>query len=234
MNKHHRYLLSELKQHSHSKPDNFNLANYLGSKSTHYYVRTADKRRIAKFWVKENKDISRKDFVELLDSLFAAKSFEEKTVASELLHEYEDYRIKISFSKINKWLGQLHGWAEIDSFCYGTFSASEMLDKWRNWKAFLKTLSKDKDIGKRRVSLVLLTKPVRENGDKRLSKSAFNNIDTLKHEDEILITKAVSWLLRSLITHHRGAVSTYIKTHEEYLPKIVVRETKRKLETGKK
>ena len=82
--------------------------------------------------------------------------------------------------------------------------------------------------------MVLLTGPVRNSEDKRLSELAFGNIDELKHEKNILITKAISWLLRDLIKHHREEVERYIEQNRATLPRIAVRETVNKLKSGRK
>jgi 3-methyladenine DNA glycosylase AlkD len=49
-----------------------------------------------------------------------------------------------------------------------------------------------------------------------------------------MITKAISWVLRSLVKHHRSEVENYLDTHEESLPRIAVREVRVKLDTGRK
>lgn len=49
-----------------------------------------------------------------------------------------------------------------------------------------------------------------------------------------MITKAVSWLLRSMIRHYKQEVSDYVDANINTLPKIAVRETLVKLKTGKK
>jgi 3-methyladenine DNA glycosylase AlkD len=50
----------------------------------------------------------------------------------------------------------------------------------------------------------------------------------------ILITKAVSWLLRNLVKHYRTEVEAYLRSNEGRLPAIAVRETFNKLKTGRK
>lgn len=60
------------------------------------------------------------------------------------------------------------------------------------------------------------------------------NIERLKHEKEILITKAISWVLRSAVTHHEQAVKRYVLANKDTLPKIAVRETLVKIKTGTK
>ncbi|MCW5873642.1 MAG: DNA alkylation repair protein [Anaerolineales bacterium] len=55
-----------------------------------------------------------------------------------------------------------------------------------------------------------------------------------EREKSTLITKAVSWLLRSMTTYHAEAVRRYLAQEAASLPKIVIRETMAKLNTGTK
>ena len=70
--------------------------------------------------------------------------------------------------------------------------------------------------------------------DEEVADTALENIELLKHEKEILITKAISWVLRSMIRHHREKVAEYLEENAATLPAIAVRETRTKLSTGKK
>ena len=109
-----------------------------------------------------------------------------------------------------------------------------MLDDWNEWVRFIRKLSRDKNINKRRAALVFLTAPLRYSEDKRLAALGFEVIEKLKSERHIMITKAVSWLLRSMVRHHERAVATYIRENRHSLPAIAVRETTRKITTGRK
>lgn len=133
----------------------------------------------------------------------------------------------------NTWLNYLEGWAEVDSLCTGRYSDSEILRQWKIWNPQLIQFSKSKNIHKRRASLVLLCSPLRKSADARLAGMALRNVSRLKAEKEILITKAISWVLRSMVKHNRIAVQKYLK-EESDLPPIAVRETRRVLETGRK
>lgn len=82
--------------------------------------------------------------------------------------------------------------------------------------------------------MVFLTKPVKHSQDLRLSKLAFSLVDTLNQESSILLTKAISWLLRNLTKNHRQEVVSYLDSNKNLLPKIAVRETLNKLRTGRK
>ena len=81
---------------------------------------------------------------------------------------------------------------------------------------------------------MLLTRPTRTSSDPRYRDLAFEVIERLKSERPILITKAVSWLLRSMAVRHGLAVAAYLDAQAASLPAIAVRETRTKLRTGTK
>ena len=135
---------------------------------------------------------------------------------------------------VDRWLGELTGWAEVDTLCQNLFTGEGMLADWPAWRGLFEGLSRDGNINKRRASLVLLTGPVRYGDDARFSDIAFAMIERLKGERDVLVTKAVSWLLRSLTTRHADAVARYLEANAATLPKIAVRETRTKLDTGTK
>lgn len=215
------------------EPDNMPVG-YLGNNDPRFCISTPKMRDLVSDFFDKHKDLGFNDFVSLLDRLYVGKHNEEKDFASKLLERFGKLRRRIKPQSIDKWLNNLHGWAQIDCLCGIIFSADEVLSDWELWKKTIINFSKDKNISKRRASLVLLVKPVRQSADKRLSDLAFSRIDLLKGEKDILITKAASWLLRALIKNHRTEVEKYLVKNSASLPKIALRETKKKLETGKK
>ncbi len=52
------------------------------------------------------------------------------------------------------------------------------------------------------------------------------------HDD--MVAKGLSWALRELIVHDRGAVERFLTEHETRLPALVKREVRNKLMTGRK
>jgi 3-methyladenine DNA glycosylase AlkD len=135
---------------------------------------------------------------------------------------------------LNTWLNYTCGWAENDSLCQSTFTSDILLSTWSKWEKILNQFVFDKNINKRRASLVLLTKSLSQSEDSRFSDLAFKNIEKLKFEKEILITKAVSWLLRSLVKFHKEEVLEYLENNKDTLPKIAYREALSKALTGRK
>lgn len=234
MTKYHEQLLALLKENAGKNiPENFN-KRYLGNSDTFYGVNTKIKRQIAKDFYKAHLDLAKKDFFQLLKNLYTGKSYEEKTIASELIFLYKNFWNEIALSDIDRFLNHLVGWAEIDNLCQSEILIPFLKNNFNETSSFIHKLSEDKNITKRRAILVLLVKPATYLDDKRIFDLAIEIVEKLKIEKSILITKAISWVLRALTNHHKLEVKNYITKNLETLPKIAIRETLKKIETGKK
>jgi hypothetical protein len=208
--------------------------SYGGSGRPFYRVSVPDRRAICRRWLALHKGASPSELLPVVESLLEGDSHEERTLAPMIIAGSPPLRRTVRPADLDRWRGMLNGWAEIDSMCQNLFSADDLLADWSAWEALLTGLSRDVDSNKRRASLVLLTGPVHYSGDVRFRDVAFANIETLKSHRPILLTKAVSWLLRSMVTRHRVAVVRSLDENEATLPKIAVRETRTKLRTGTK
>ena len=234
MNSHHKTLLGSVETHQRKRVHSQANDSYLSSGHRYYDVSIPVLRTIAKTWLKENKVIADVEVLAVLDSLYRGKSYEEKVLASIVLSYHHEGRKAVAPKQLNAWLDGLVGWAEVDSLCQSSFTADEILGNWSVWQRFIRALSRDKNINKRRAALVFLTAPTRHSDDSRLAALSFEVIERLKAHREIIITKAVSWLLRSMVPHHRRAVAAYIDANRDSLPAVAVRETTRKIATGRK
>lgn len=234
MNKLHQELLAAIKSHSRDSIDQNRSQRYVGTPRFCYGAPVPDKRRIVAKFLKEHQDLSAQQLIEVADCLYNGESFDERSMAGHLLERSSIIRSEIELSQIETWLDNLVGWAEVDTTCQSCFTPEEMLNRWDEWEKSLSRLKKSRNINQRRASLVLLVSVVRKSNDRRLLDFSLQQIADLESERDILITKAISWLLRSLIVHHPKAVEEYITQHQGSLPKIAVRETRTKLTTGKK
>jgi len=226
--------LDKYRKNQKDKKTNEWVQHYLGSDKPTLGIATKEMIKMAREIVEEN-DLNEKSLKELLDSLYSkATCFAEIDLAARTLGAVPNLRKRLEPKVLDYWLNFTHGWAETDLLCQSNFTAEELLGNWDKWKELLKKFVGDKNIHKRRASMVLLTKSLRQSDDKILSKLAFEQVEKLKDEREILITKAVSWLLRSLVKFHREEVAKYLKENRESLPKIAYREALSKVETGKK
>ncbi len=209
-------------------------SSYLGSPRSCYQLKNPAKRQVAKTFVRSNPTLSYADCMQLLTDLNHGVSYEEKTIGPIILSLYPAYRAQLTPTHLDVWLENLSGWGEIDSLCQSLLSAEELLAHWPLWRTALMAFSISPNISKRRASLVLLTRPVRDQYDSKLGILALLVVAQLQSERDILITKAISWLLREMIAQYRTEVIAFLAENQTTLPKIAVRETTRKLTTGRK
>ena len=230
----HRDLLKQIVGKAGKPKPNPFLDNYLGNKHPKYAINSPTLRGIAREWVRSHKDVPPNELADVLRSLVCGKSCTEKMLAGLLLDSAHKEQRAITPAWLDRYLNHLVGWVEVDTLCTGRYAEAEILNQWSAWRPQLNRFAKSDNIQKRRASLVLLCSPLRKHGDPRLLKQAFLTIDKLDHEKDVLITKAVSWVLRSALAHFPGEVKKYVTLNADRLPKIAVRETMTKLTTGTK
>jgi 3-methyladenine DNA glycosylase AlkD len=184
--------------------------------------------------MRSHRDIGPDEFAEVLTSLIEAESCTEKMMAGILMGYSQKDQRTFDPDLFDQWLDHLVGWVEVDTLCTGPFPTTQLPADWPKWKRLIVKLSKDQNINKRRASLVLFCSPISRIRDERLAAEAIRRIERLKSEKEVIITKAISWLLRSMVKYYKDEVSEYVRKHQDTLPRIAVRETLVKLETGRK
>jgi 3-methyladenine DNA glycosylase AlkD len=234
MNKHHQEILALIRQHSGKPTEHTFSDSYLGTSHPRYPINIPTLRTIASAWMKEHATITQKELLEVLTSLVEGKSSTEKVMAGLMLGYTSAELRAFNPSVLSGWLDHLEGWAEVDSICSSNFSWKDMQRAWPVWQRTIERLSRNKNIHHRRASLVLLCTPLRSPGSNSACALALQMVEKLQHEREILITKAISWVLRTMIKHHREAVEEFLEENKTTLPAIAVREVKTKLKTGKK
>lgn len=234
MNKYHKEVLALIRELSGAPTQHTFLDSYLGNSHPRYPINTPTLRAIAKEWMREHRDMTAREFAAMLTSLVKGRSGTEKVMVGILLDNATKEQKQFDPKLFDQWLDHLIGWAEIDSVCTGKYCLSEIPGNIPAWKKILAGFVKSKNINKRRASIVFLCSPLAQCNDPRLAEIALTNVDRLKSEKEIIITRAISWVLRSMVKLHRQALENYLKENEKTLPAIAVRETRIKLTTGRK
>ena len=230
----HEALLAQLRGLARPYRGGVQNDSYSGSGHPFLNVSAPERRQLIRAWLAAHRSASDADLVALAGSLFEGETHEEKTLGALLLGYSDRARKSSTPAMVDTWLGRLNGWAEIDSLCASVFLAEDLDDAWPAWRGLIAQLCGDANINKRRAALVLLTTPTRTSDDPRFAELGFAVVDRLKGERDILITKAVSWLLRSMAGRHGNAVGGYLEAEAATLPAIAVRETRTKLRTGTK
>lgn len=211
------------------------IQHYLGTSKKVLGVKIDGVVKIAKEVIRNQDQMPTDELESLLNNLFAAGTFEEHAIAGKILTFLKPTnRAKISFTTLEKWLSNSHGWVEIDVICQSLYPVTEVLDRWTKWQKMIEKFRKSNNISLRRASLVLQNYSVRKMSDPKMRQLAFETVEILKHEKEILITKAISWLLRCLVDQDKEEVRKYLIKNELTLPRIAYRETMKKIETGTK
>jgi 3-methyladenine DNA glycosylase AlkD len=233
-NSFHQEILQLIKENSNSPTAHTFLDSYLGNSHPRYAINAPALRKISKEWMRAHKSISSLEFQNLLSSLIAAPSSTEKVMAGILMDDATAEQRKFHPKLFDSWLDYLEGWAEVDAVCTGKFTIKEIPENWPRWEKLLKKFNRDKNIHKQRASLVLLCSPIRYTDNEKIAIVALENIRRLKSEENVLITKAISWLLRSMIKNFKSMVKDFVQDNKVSLPSIAVRETLIVLKTGKK
>lgn len=208
--------------------------HYLGSNKPTFGIKSLEIKKFSKKIIDDH-NLDQDKLIDLLNSLYQnATTFNELAIAACILGTKVQFCRNLDPNLLDKWLNYTYGWAEVDCLCQSNFNYDILLSDWEKWQKLLTKFNHDKNIHKRRASLVLLNKSVGKSDDPRFSKLAFQNIENLKLEKEILITKAVSWLLRSLVAFHKDELLDYLEKNKDTLPKIAYREAFTKATTGRK
>ncbi len=230
----HPALLRQLKAAARPPTPGFDLRAYAGGGHAVLGVPVPERRRLAGAWLAAHKGATAAEVLALADSLMVGDTNEELSLGPMLAALHKPSRRALDPARVDRWLDNLQGWAEVDGLCQNTLEAEDFRADWPAWSALIGRLAGDPNINRRRAALVLLTRPAAKSDDPRVAALAFATIERLKAEKPILITKAVSWLLRSLAARRPAEVAAYLDANAATLPAIAVRETRRKLETGRK
>ncbi len=233
-NKYHSEVLAAIKGHAGKATQSAFDDKYMGNTHPRYAIKAPVLRLIAKNKMKAWRNLPASEICALLSNLIEGDSSTEKCMAG-ILMDYLSSSQRTFHPKIfDQWLKYLEGWAEVDSVCTGPYTIHQLPGDWERWQPILKKFAISKNINKRRASLVLFCSPLRHSNDKRLVESALKNVETLKSETDIRITKAISWVLCSMVKLHKREVSEYMNLEGASLPAIARRETLVKIKTGRK
>lgn len=198
-----------------------------------YGASTPVQRKIAKEWTRRHQDAPTREVLALVSALYCAPSFDERLMASYILSQNTRVIPGITEVQWNRWIAHIENWAVSDALSTDPFGAWLLADRSRGVH-YLKQLIESKNIWARRVALVGLMWVNREDASIPVRDLSFAFIKKTMHERDVIITKAISWILRTVADSYPAAVQAFIAKYENDLPAIAKRETLNKIQTGRK
>ena len=194
-------------------------------------VRTPDNRRLARTWRRAHPGTDRGLVLALVDSLWDAKSRDERMLGLEILYLYPNIVRGLTHGVFDRWRRDIDNWGVCD------FVATRILGPWaktdpQNRLAYLEDLVGDPHLYSRRLGLVA---SVHLNHDgSSFGAWTLAQVDRLVDERDPMITKAVSWSLRQMTRHQAAEVEAYLETRDDRIAALPKREVRNKLRTGRK
>lgn len=200
-------------------------AAYLGTDQEFLNVRAPDLRKLAR----ELCDDLPADWRTCALALWERHIFDVRNLAVEIAVRHRKDFQKSDWNRFKPWLDESVGWAMIDRLTTDLYA--DLLDCFPDYADKCLVWAKSGNLWLRRASLAVFCRPARKG---QFVEHAFVNLERLAADSDPMIYKAVSWLLRNLTKTHRSLVEAFLRDHESVLAKLVLREVRTKLETGKK
>lgn len=182
-------------------------------------------RSIARRWARENKDVSSIERRKLILSLWGGPSREEQLLSLWVLGTLESPEWR-DFALLR---GGLDSWEPTDHMAHLVADFVEADPESR--EHHVSDLAVSDHLWTIRLGVVTLSQLNHRGLGKHLTLDV---IDSVRHHRDPMITKAVSWALREFAANWPGPTRSYLKARGDELPAIAIRETRNKLDTGKK
>ena len=189
-------------------------------------TRVPEIRKIARAWARDNGDASSVERRKLILLLWTGPSREEQLLALAVLGtlgsrtEWRDFALLHS---------GLDSWEPTDVMAKQIADFVERDPE--NRLHHVSDLSAGEHLWTIRLGIVALSQLNRRGLAKEMTPDV---IDGVRHHRDPMITKAVSWALREYAASWPGKARSYLRLRGDELPAIAVRETRNKLDTGKK
>lgn len=214
---------------------------YLYSDLKHYGVSVWQREAYFKKHKRVISNLSKKEALALVQKLWSFPSFEERSLALEVLQLHADKLELSDMPLIERLMRESRGWALLDSLIVPIMPM--ILAKFPAAFGYLKTWIKDEDFWVRRSALLaqLLFFRRGQGGNRELffefARSQFDErwIDQ-EHKDKLLnkrakffIRKAIGWMLREMSRKNPEIVFKFLKKNRNHMSGLSFREGSRKL-----
>lgn len=198
-----------------------------------YGVKVGELRRLARSWAREHPEVSPTQVIELCDGLWSITVREEMVLACLILERKPAALDGLTPTNFDSWRKSLDNWETTDQL------GQVVLAQWVTSRPQqrlkeLERLAAASDPWSRRLGLVGTIGLARGDRARRYWPRTGKLILKLSRDREAAMPKAISWVLRENLRHCAAEVSEFVDLHAEELPAVAVRETRKKLVSGKK
>ena len=217
----------------HADPDyRLGLMRVAPTSMTVLGVRMPDLEDMAREWQQAHPMVAEAEVLALVKALWSGDTRDERLLGLELLLRYPRRIPALDWALFDAWR------REIDSWPVSDLLATKVFGPWVGAKpqkrlGYLLLLTADAVFWSRRLALVA-TVPLNRSPKTAIPDITYALVDHVAHERIPMITKAVSWALRQLVSTDRDGLAAYLDANRSRLPAHVVREVDSKLTTGKK
>lgn len=199
-----------------------NEARYLKSPSEihHIGVKVPLIRKVSRAFNRANPDIGREGLIALVDELWSRATHETRMAAIELLNDRSNLLIAEDARLIEKLIDQSHTWAYVDNLSATTMGG--LVERFPELTDTLDQWAKHENFWLRRSAMLTLLGPLRRGeGDfDRFGRYA----DSMLHEKEFFIRKAIGWVLREVSKKRPELVFKWMAPRAHRCSMLTVRE----------
>jgi len=173
------------------------------------------------------------EVIEFAKQLNATRILEAQQIAFEMLDKHKTARQSLTLDDLLEFGEGIDNWVSVDTFA-GLLAGPA----WREGQIpdqVVEGWATSEDRWWRRaavVSTVALNQKAR--GGSGDPERTLKICSLVADESDEMVAKALSWALRELAKRDAEPVIAFVNQHESTLPKRVVREVRRKIETGRK
>lgn len=207
--------------------------NYFPTQQENLGVSVPKLRGVVREFARLTKSESERTVVRFALAIIARKTLEGRQCAYEIVAKHKATLRSLKMTDLKRLVKGADNWVSVDVFA--TMICGPV---WRNGQvsdANMEGWGASKDPWLRRVvlaSTVALNLKARGGtGDVPRTIAACERAVSDEH---VMVHKALSWALRTLIGVDRKPVERFMKQHDAELPALVKREVRKKLATGRK
>ena len=190
-------------------------------------------RLIVKDLNRQFKKSSPEEVVEFAKQLNATRILEAQLIAFEVIDKHKAARLSLTLEDLLELGRGIDNWVSVDYFA-GLLAGQA----WREGQIPDKVIEKwatSKDKWWRRAAVVCtVALNQKARGGKGDPERTLKICRLVAHDRDEMVAKALSWALRELAKRETEPVVNFINQNENILPKRVIREVRRKIETGRK